>query len=94
MFICVIVKFISCSIETRHIHYNDILSTIILGKLLLLFLRIARNKLCGKIKNFLVIIPLVYCKRWGRFDVLDVRLYIGPRVDLRVLQGVTVTGEN
>ena len=35
-----------------------------------------------------------YCNRWVRFEVLDVRLYIGPRVDLRVLQGFTITGGN
>jgi len=28
----------------------------------------------------------------GRFNALDVRLYVGPRVDLWVLQGSTVTG--
>jgi hypothetical protein len=33
-----------------------------------------------------------YCNRWSRFDALDVRLYIGPRLDLRVLQGVTIIG--
>jgi hypothetical protein len=30
--------------------------------------------------------------RWSTFDVLDVRLYIGPFVDLRVLQGVNIIG--
>jgi len=31
---------------------------------------------------------------WVRFDVLNVRLYIGPNVDLRVLRGVTIAAEN
>ena len=34
----------------------------------------------------------VGCNCWGKFDSLDERLYVGPHVDLRVLQGVTITG--
>ena len=37
-------------------------------------------------------IIVICCNRWVRFDSLDVRLYIGPHVDLRVLQGFIITG--
>jgi len=31
---------------------------------------------------------------WSRFNALDISLYIGPCIDLWVLQGVTIIGEN
>ena len=46
------------------------------------------------VEALIITIHQSHCNRWGRFDVFDVRLYIGPRTDLRVLQGVIITVGN
>jgi hypothetical protein len=54
------------------------------------------QRLCSKLVNpwhFLSYVDM-HCNRWGRFDALDIRLYIGPHADIRVLQCVTVNGGN